>query len=226
MEFWTKVGFALAIGGIGLSIAVYFATYLWRDMPSWAAICGFVLGVLLCIAAIGCFVFIPAPEVPEVTAKFVHPQSPMLVLDNTSGAIARNIERAFAIWNADDLRTYVPGSSGDDPLPIPISTFDVLRPHTASGPESMFQAVMNAGYVKNGNRLIGSIGVVCPECGRGHSYFVYIVWGQGGWFTEIPDSKEGEVTVPRRITKETLDAYFKSIEQIPEALRRPIPEVN
>jgi hypothetical protein len=60
-------------------------------------------------------------ELPEVTLRFVHPISPMLALDNNSGAIARDIKWTTAIWNTDDLRAYVPGSAGNDPLvPHPV----------------------------------------------------------------------------------------------------------
>lgn len=170
-------------------------------------------------------------ELPEGGLRFVHPELPMLVLDNNSSAIARDIKKMVGIWNADDLRTYVAGSSGDDPLPIPVSTFDMLRPHTSSGPESLFQPSVNAGYIKPGNRLIGSIGVICPTCSRGHTYVVYIVWGKEGWYAEVPQYNdkqlnEGQVVVPRRITKENLDQFFKSIEQTPKSERHQIKEVE
>ena len=73
-------------------MVLFFAVYIWRDMPKWMAVCGFVFGLLLCVAAMGCL-FIRGPEVPEVTAKFVHPQSPMLILENISGAIARDLQK-------------------------------------------------------------------------------------------------------------------------------------
>ena len=226
MDFLTKLGFALAVGGIGVSIAVYFATYLWRDMPKWTAISGFGFGILLCLGAILCFIVIPAPPEPEVTMRLVNLRSPSLVLDNHSDAIARDIKRSYAIWNTDDLRTYIVGSSGDDPLPIPTSTFDVLRPHTSSGPEGIFQASINAGYIKKGDKLIGSIGIICPICVRGHSYFIYIIWGESGWFSEIQDLKEGELTISRCLNTENLKAYFTLIELIPGASRHQIAESN
>ncbi len=165
-------------------------------------------------------------ELPEVALRLIHPLSPMTVLDNLSDVVARDTKRTIAIWNADDLRTYVPGSSGNDPLPIPISTFDVLRPHASSGPEGVFQLAVNAGYIMPGHRLIGSIGVICPTCSRGHTYLVYIVWSKEGWFAEAPDEKEGRVIVPGQITKENLEAYFKSIEKLPVAQRQPIEKFN
>jgi len=222
MDFWTKLGLALAIAGVGVSIVFYFATYIWREMPRWLAICGFSVGIFLCVSAMGCFAFISEPERPDVSLRLVHPAGPMLVLDNNSGVIARDTKKTIGIWNADDLRTYIPGSSGNDPLPIPISTFDVLRPHVSSGPEGLFQQSVNSGYIKSGDRLIGSIGVVCPTCSRGHTYFVYIVWGKDGWYTEVSAPKEGEIVIPSRITKENLQTYFKSIEQTPQSKRHAI----
>jgi pimeloyl-ACP methyl ester carboxylesterase len=166
------------------------------------------------------------PGAPDVAMRFVHPMSPMLVLENASGSIAREIKKTIAIWNADDLRTYIAGSSGIDPLPIPISTFDVLRPHVSSGPEAIFQPSVNQGFVKAGNRLIGSIGVVCPTCSRGHSYFVCLTWGEGGWYAELSEQREGEVVVPKRITKANLDLYFRNIEQWPAPQRHVVKEID
>lgn len=118
-------------------------------------------------------------ELPEIKLRLVHPISPMVVLDNVTGVLARDIKKTVAVWNADDLRAYSTGSSGNDPLPIPISTFDVLRPHTSSGRDSLFQQSLNAGLIKTGDRLIGSIGVICPTCFRGHTYFRIYRLGNG-----------------------------------------------
>jgi hypothetical protein len=163
-------------------------------------------------------------ELPEVGLRFVSPQAPMIVLDNKSGAIAKEIKWIAAIWNADNLRGYIQGSDGYDPLPIPVQTFDVLRPHTSSGGQGVFLQSKNAGYIRPGNRLIGSAGVICPNCSRGYTYFVYIVWGQGGWYAEDRSTVEGEVRVPTRITRDNLEAYFAMISQIPETERHQIEQ--
>jgi hypothetical protein len=165
-------------------------------------------------------------EQPEVALRLVHPESPMIALDNKSGTVARDIKWMVAIWNADDLRVYVPGSAGNDPLPIPISTFDFLRPHASSGFQAVFQQSVNAGYIKPGNHLIGSISVICPTCIRGYTYFVFIEWGKGGWYSDVPAATEGELIVPKPVTKESLEAYFEAIKAIPDALRRQIEAVK
>ena len=60
-----------------------------------------------------------------------------------------------------------------------------------------------------------------------HSYlFVYMIWGQEGWYADLPNYKEGEIVVPRPITKENLDLYFKALELMPAAQRHQIKEVD
>ena len=47
----------LGVSGIGISIAFYFATYIWREMPRWLAVGGFIAGLFLCASAMGVFCF-------------------------------------------------------------------------------------------------------------------------------------------------------------------------
>ena len=66
MDFYTKLAFVLAIGGIGVSVAVYFATYLWRDIPRWLALSGFSIGLFLCIGAVACFIYFIVLHLPGI----------------------------------------------------------------------------------------------------------------------------------------------------------------
>lgn len=160
---------------------------------------------------------------PDVTIRFVYPDSPALVLVNQSAALARNIKWSVALWNMDDPRTYVnPTASPDahDPLPIPVQIFDFLRPRTTGGPQNLFDSPLVAPHVKKGQRLFGSASVICPECARGHTYIVSIVWGEGGWYVEALNSTEGELLIPPNFKKETVAAYHRDIlAQTPEAAR-------
>jgi hypothetical protein len=131
---------------------------------------------------------------PDVTLRFIYPEMPALVLVNVSNKVAREIKWSVAIWNIDDPRAYLnPGAAPNahDPLPIPVSTFDFLRPRTASGPQTLFNSPAILPHVKQGQRLAGSASVICPECGRGRSYLVHILFGEGGWYTEVLDKQEG-----------------------------------
>jgi hypothetical protein len=157
-----------------------------------------------------------ANQRPDVKLRFLYPDSPALVLINDSDAIARDIKWFVSLWNMD-----LPDRN--DPLPIPISTFDWLKPSTVSGPLDLFNSPLVAPLLKPGNRLFGSASVNCPQCARGRTYIVYVTWGSGGWFAEMEDVKSGEVIIPQNFMKETRERYFKAIDAaVPAQSRTPI----
>jgi pimeloyl-ACP methyl ester carboxylesterase len=157
-------------------------------------------------------------EGPDVTLRLVYPGEPALLLINQSGAIARDIKWTVTLWNLD-----LPERT--NPLPIPVSTFDWIRPRQTGGPQNLFGAPAVKSLLSSGNRLIGSASVVCPDCTRGRTFVIYIVWGQGGWFTEVVDRKDGEILIPNRFTKTLISQYAKELlSLIPESARIPISE--
>jgi hypothetical protein len=94
--FWSKLGIALAIGGIGVSVALGFAVYIWREIPRWAAFIGFGMGISLCVAALVCFIFIPGIDPSDVALVFVQSDRPGLIILNHSTTSARSaIEPIF-----------------------------------------------------------------------------------------------------------------------------------
>jgi hypothetical protein len=135
--------FAMFIGGFGILI------YLTRerkrpiilrpDGKPYEAPKHPVLGVATCATIVATMVALPIwlyfhePIPPEVTLQFVYPQSPALQLINISNKVARDIKYMVTMWNLD-LPERV------EPLLIPVSTFDWIRPHEASGPQSLFFA--------------------------------------------------------------------------------------
>lgn len=155
---------------------------------------------------------------PIVALRFVYPKNPALMIVNTSDWMARDIKWVVALWNMD-----LP--ERNDPLPIPVSTFDWIKPRDEGGPQNLFGSPLVSPLLKPGNRLIGSATVDCPECVNGKTYFVYIVWGSGGWYSEIEDEKSGKLIIPINFLKETREQYFKEIEAlVPEKSRIPIGE--
>jgi len=155
---------------------------------------------------------------PDVSLRFVYPKSPSLILVNQSGVIARNIKWTAALWNID-----LPDRN--NPLPIPVSNFDWIRPHDESGPLDLFGNPSVASLLKPSNRLFGSVSILCPECARGRTYIVYIIWGDSGWFTEIESQKDGKVIIPPNFLNTSRDKYFKALEAaVPLAARTPIDE--
>jgi hypothetical protein len=154
---------------------------------------------------------------PVVGLRFVYPKSPALELINESDAIAKDIKWPVVLWNMD-----LPDRK--DPLPIPTSGFDWLRPHDKGGPQNLFNTPPVAPLLKPGDRLFGSASVVCPTCARGRSYIVYIVWGESGWVSEVESEKSGHLAIPTNGI--TLTEYFKLLEaSVPAQSRKPIAEV-
>jgi hypothetical protein len=155
---------------------------------------------------------------PEVALGFVYPKSPALILINQSAAIARNIKYSVVLWNMD-----LPDRN--DPLPIPITLFDWLRPNERGGPQNLFSGADVAPLSKPGDRLFGSATVICSECARGRTYIVYIVWGEDGWFSELENEQSGHILIPPNfsLSKESRAEYFKILEAaVPAQSRTPI----
>lgn len=100
---------------------------------------------------------------PTVGLRFVYPKSPALVLINQSGVIAKDLKWSVSLWNLD-----LPDRN--DPLPIPVSAFDWLRPNDEGRPENLFETPLIAPLLKAGNRLFGSASVICRNVlGVGHT---------------------------------------------------------
>jgi hypothetical protein len=155
----------------------------------------------------------PVKELPDVALRFVYPKSPALVLVNQSAVIARDIKWTVMLWNMD-----LPDRH--DPLPIPVSAYDWLRPHEEGGPQNLFGSRLVAPLLKPGNRLFGSASVICPECARGRTYIVYIVWDESGWFLEVENEKSGKIFVPLNFSQEGRIGHFKALEMMAPAQSR------
>jgi hypothetical protein len=157
-----------------------------------------------------------APQLPDVTLKFVYTTRPAVMLINDSNKIAKEIKWTVVLWNLDNPRTFSNNPHGPDdhePLPIPVAKFDFIRPHSKGGPQSILGAPIS-NYIKDGDHLVGSASVICPDCERGHTYFVSITIGSGGWFAEIDNMRDGDVAIPSRLTRQSVAEYTRSLEAI------------
>ena len=152
-------------------------------------------------------------NLPDVRLRFVYPKSPALMLINSSDALARDVKWTVVLWNLD-----LP--ERDEPLPIPVATFDWLKPGQQGGPQNLFGSNTVAPLIKQGDHLFGSASVNCPTCSRGRSYIVSIVYGEGGWVAEVEREKSGNLFIPPNLRKETRDTYFKTLEETTAAESR------
>ena len=213
MGFWDKIGLGLAVGGIGISVAVFFATYLWRDMPRWAAIAGFVIGILLCVGAISCIVFIPGEEQPDVQLSFINPPHPLISFANSSGVTAENIKYCVELWDLSKPKEA-------NPLPVPWRLYDFLPAHSTGGPMDVFTGPL--AKMNPGTKLFGSACVKCPNCSHGRTYVLYEDWGKGGWYWEVQNSSGGPL-LPANFNNFNPVEFARYVTaQIPESQRTPI----
>ena len=153
-------------------------------------------------------------QAPDVSVAFVYPEAPALVLVNNSQVVAKDIKYWSGFWNLD--------SNSDQPLPIPVAIFDWIRPNEVSAPQAFFTLQNIAPLISKGNRLVGLVGVTCPTCLKVRLFWVYVLWGSGGWYSETDvqtDWGAFNKTIPE-IAKDP-DKFFSGI---PEASRIKISE--
>lgn len=152
---------------------------------------------------------------PDINLELRNVQTPYLVLLNSSDSLAREVKWMFALWNIDD-------GGSIQPLPIQIQTFDWIRAGDSSGPQEVFSPAIIE-KLKVGNRIVGSMSELCPDCARGRTYLISIRWRERGWYVEVPASKNGDLLVPDQpINRASLEKFFDKLERIPEAQRLKI----
>jgi hypothetical protein len=151
----------------------------------------------------------------EVALRFVYPQAPALIVVNPSDAVIRNAKWYVGLWNLNL-------ADRNDPLPIPVSTFDWIKPHDEGGPQLLFNAQIVQSLLKPGDHLLGCASVSCPDCIKGHGYILDILWGKGGTFAEIENDDGGKLILPTQaLTETTREQYFRRLRSIPT--KPPVP---
>jgi hypothetical protein len=155
---------------------------------------------------------------PDVALRFESPTAPGVVIQNTSGVVAQNIKWWVLLFDIDrhDL--------ADNPLPIaPIraATFDFLRSHAASIPQRLSSEPGFFNVIRSGDRLYGSAIVDCPECRRSTTYFVYLKWGESGWYSVDKGAPSGQVQRPSSQSPQDTAAFVRLVESVPPSGRIP-----
>ena len=149
---------------------------------------------------------------PDVELVLTNTSSPTLIIKNKSKVLAREIKWYFALWNMAHLQ---------QPLPIPIQTFDWIKAGESSGPLRILpETVSNA--LHEGDIVFGSMAESCPECERGRTYFLVIDWQRDGWYCEIEKEKSGDLFIPKPATPVELRKFYSSLIKMPKSSRKPI----
>jgi len=130
-----------------------------------------------------------------------------LLIANETETEAKDIRYKIGLWNVDNLR------EGYRVLPIQGSGIVHLPPHHSYGPINLFDTPEIRAWLKPGNRIVGNVAATCRNCARGHTYWVLITWGKGGWFADIKAATNGDVIVPQDDwdTKVVRDHVLKNI---------------
>lgn len=150
------------------------------------------------------------PPPADVSLRFIQPQSlAVLVRNSGSSGVVREARYAVVLWNLD---------AGEEPpiLPVPTRGFsrgDWIRPNNSLGPERIAALPNVQSQLKQGNRLLGYAQVSCPDCLRDRAYWLYVVHGESGWYSEIeagyPDLHTLNQAMPE-IRKNT-EIFFRNV---------------
>jgi hypothetical protein len=158
------------------------------------------------------------PVQPDLSLRLVDPKEPTVQVVNMSDGIAHTVRYSPALFNID----------ASDPnqslLSIPTAGPDFVRPHSVGGgPTIIFNSSIQS-QLKSGDRIFGTIGLACPECKRGRAYWVYIVWSQGGWFSEVQNDDNGDLIVPKGQNHWDMSVVKQIIDSIPVSSRFEIKD--
>ena len=162
-----------------------------------------------------------SPRAPEETKNLlvsmrfsISPRSspsPAFSVINQSDSIARSIRWNIVLWN-----TELP----DQAVTLPIFTYPIewIKAHEQSGPVTIFG--QPPVQLKEGDRLIGSAAVDCPNCVP-KSYILYVIWGRSGWYAETGRRWKGKLVMPADgVSRAGREAYFKEAVGIISENRR------
>lgn len=121
---------------------------------------------------------------PDIALTFIEPTDVSVVMFNPSSEVVREPKWWCVITDVDAPPEL--GKFPYQPLLIPAWRGDFLRPHSRFVPSalvSLYPAVSNK--VKTNDRVFGYVAASCPLCIRDRFYWVYFVYGVGGWYSEI-----------------------------------------
>jgi hypothetical protein len=122
----------------------------------------------------------PKPVVlPDLHLQLVYPISVSVFITNDPKAkVAEKPKYQFLLADLDNLDGNI--------LPIPATEGDFIRPGEGWGPNAMMELPAVKAVVHPGDRVFGYGIILCPQCIKTRSYWVFIEQGKGGWYCEMP----------------------------------------
>jgi hypothetical protein len=118
----------------------------------------------------------------ELKVSIVNPNEPAIVVDNQTNDVASGITWELVMFRTTDQAFFS------------YATQDIgyVKAHS-KGPRygmtlnTLAQAPGGGGRIANGESFVGTIAVDCPTC-KGEQLIVSFVWGQSGWFYQVPNA--------------------------------------
>jgi hypothetical protein len=165
----------------------------------------------------------------EVALEFAGRGQLQLLMADTTAVPAEKPKYWFEMTDATNCFTW-PGKPEDcQPLPLLSQTYsnDYINAEGRVGPYGVLQSSPSevaTQHVREGDVIIGYIGVSCINCFKLRRYYVYFKIGEGGWFYPVPLGKDLSSisynirTVPDSALYQFLDKNF------PKEKRIAIPE--
>jgi hypothetical protein len=135
--------------------------------------------------------------------------------------VARDVKADSVLWDIDreDMST--------DSMPVYQVKYDWIRTDQGGGPTDLM-SLADKNIAKVGHRVFGFVSVACPYCERPKVYWVYFVYGQDGWYLEVPNHEYPvmKVIVDQIIPAIRANGVSVLSKVIPEESRIKIKEIN
>ena len=143
----------------------------------------------------------PSEKPISLSGMFYEPQSPVIVVSNSSDNVAEGVAWAMSAIRTSDLSYFG----------FATQTIGFIKPHSQSGRylldlPNIPKTSDGDGQVKEGDELTGSVSIDCPHC-EIQTYIVHFVWRQTGWFFEYAQ-KAGYV-LPKDMSKDGRVRYVQ-----------------
>jgi hypothetical protein len=122
---------------------------------------------------------VPPRPLPDLHLRLVYPTHDVAieVYNDLKGGVADRPKYQITLADLDNLE--------GDLLKIPAQEGDFIRPGESWGPTLALGLPAVKAVVKDGDHIFGYALVLCPDCVKTRSYWVYIEQGRSGWYTEM-----------------------------------------
>jgi hypothetical protein len=166
------------------------------------------------------------PQPPNVSLCLLNENHPRLVILNRSNEPVEKIKYTPVMYDIDS-------PNPEEPLHVMVDTFDLIGAGGVGGPQDIFvSGTAGPSVIKLGDRLAGSIGITCPKCLEGKTYWVSINWGTGGWYAQIEGQTSGGAIIPSQWIAPGSTSHwsvaqfiYRVVEAVPQASRIPIRSI-